>query len=48
MEKQLEDLRAMREASKYRIVLAERIGVATLRYLHPRKSLTQRIKSIFR
>ena len=45
-EKQLDDLIAMRQASKilsYRMALAEQIGEHTLRMLH-KKTLWQRIK----
>ena len=45
-EKQLEDLYAMRQASKHmshQVAVAEQIGVFTLRRLHHKKSLLNRI-----
>ena len=45
-EKQLADLKAMRQASKHmshQLAVAEQIGVFTLRRLHPKPSLIKRI-----
>lgn len=45
-EKQLADLRAMRQASKHmshQMAVAEQIGAFTMRRLHPGKTLLQKI-----
>jgi hypothetical protein len=44
---QLDDLRAMRDACRqhaYQVVLAEQIGTATLRILHPKRHWWQRVR----
>ena len=47
LEKQLDDLIAMRQANKtlsYRAALAEQIGTHTLRMLHKKPTLWERIR----